>query len=134
MGGRAAETDPPTRLYANAGQGAAQKVSVARDLDPAAVLPSGLKLERASARVTSQGRESWDFSWRAGLKSTSRRRQAVDVTVRFLDPDGYILAETVETDVSIPARSAVEARGTRNIPADAARRVSSITVLVERAE
>jgi endonuclease YncB( thermonuclease family) len=102
------------------------------DLDPAAVLPSGIKLERASARVTSQGRESWDFSWRTGLKSTSRRRVSVDVTVRFLDADGYILAETVETGVSVPARSAVEARGTRNIPADAARRVSSVSVLVER--
>jgi endonuclease YncB( thermonuclease family) len=102
-------------------------------LDPAAVLPSGIKLDRASAKVVSQQRESWDFSWRAGIKSTSSRRTTVNVTVRFMDKDGYILAETVETGVSIPARSAVEARGTRNIPSDAARRVSSITLLIERA-
>lgn len=131
---------PDISLPGVAGPGARQDLSgstalieFSGDIEPGSELPTGIKLERASARVVSQGRESWDFSWRAGLKSTSRRRATYDVTVRFLDPDGYILGETVETDVSVPARSAVEARGTRNLPADAARRVSSISVLIERA-
>lgn len=110
-----------------------QEAEFKGDLDPAAVLPSGIKLDRASAKVVSQQRESWDFSWRAGIKSSSSRRATLNVTVRFLDKDGYILAESSETGVSVPARSAVEARGTRNIPADAAARVSSISVLIERA-
>jgi hypothetical protein len=103
-------------------------------LDPAADVPGGIRLRSATARVTQQSASGWDLAWQVGLKNTTRRRAHLDVTVRFLDADGYVLAEHKAAAVSVPARGAVEARGTQTLAPHLARRVSSLNVVIARAQ
>jgi endonuclease YncB( thermonuclease family) len=126
---------PPAQGWSNSSQGAVDVTSeLTGELDPATELPTGLKLVQATAKVTQRTTGGWDLGWRVGLKNSSRHRQRVDVTVRFLDADGYVLGEDTALNVSLPRRASAEARGTVSMPAPTARRAVSLSVIVERAK
>jgi endonuclease YncB( thermonuclease family) len=101
--------------------------------DAAAELPGDLSVESASARIVRHGKGSSDFSWVVSLNNEGRRRLKVNVTLRFLDEDGYVLGDATQRGVTVPARGDREVKGTRRLEADPASRVAAVSVLVKLA-
>ena len=122
--GGAGQTDlPETESPREVGGGA----------DAAAELPGGLSIEQASARVTKHNKGNWDYAWIVELRNDNKRRLRLNLTVRFLDADGYVLAETTHRGVAVPARGRRTAKGVHKLDAVPAGKVASINVAAIRA-
>lgn len=54
-------------------------------------------------KVTERGQYLWQLSWRVDVRNLSERRIVVDVFVRFLDAERFVVYEDSEYDVPIDA-------------------------------
>jgi len=98
----------------------------------AAELPSGLSVGLSSARVTKRGKTGWDYAWKVSLHNENKGRLRINLTVQFLDQDGYVLDETTQ-NVSLSGHGNREAKGVHKLDLGPAAKVASISILATRA-
>jgi endonuclease YncB( thermonuclease family) len=102
-------------------------------VDEAAELPAGLGVDSSSAQLTKRGRRGWDFGWRVELHNDNAKRLRINLTLRFLDHDGYVIGETTQRGISLNAHARKTIRGTIRLKADVGGRATGLSILATKA-
>jgi hypothetical protein len=81
------------------------------------------------SKVTEQNSVWWKYAWKATLKNNSESAISTDVTVKFLDKDGFVIDEDREYNVVVPAGSEKLVSEHALIDASVAANVKSVSAI-----